>query len=315
MAFFVDNRRVAVKAEPASVGLLDPNVQPKFQEMVPNPLDPSFAYDTTEGYIEIGVSEGTATTGIVNPLNSSERLTTPIWGYGTPELGYTWPGRTFVVQKDEVLKVKWLNELPIEKGYLLTGKDNTEFGASDYTGLSVVDTSYHWAYSIHDYQDYTIEEHGTPIVPHLHGGHVDFQSDGNPEYFFTPNFKIKGPQWSSHTYQYDNSQPAAGCLWYHDHALGITRLNVYAGMAGFYLVRDEQDTGKVDNPLQLPVFPYEMPLVVQDRMFKNNGELFYPAFEGDPFYADFITEEGATIGEDDPTALAEFFGDFMTVNG
>jgi len=67
-------------------------------------------------------------------------------------------------------------------------------------------------------------------------------------------------------------------------------LNVYAGLAGFYLIRDEKDTGKADNPLKLPAFPYEIPLVAQDRMFKENGELFYPAFKGDPFYGDFITE-------------------------
>ena len=64
---------------------------------------------------------------------------------------------------------------------------------------------------------------------------------------------------------------------------GITRLNVYAGMAGFYFVRDEMDTGKQGNPLNLPAFPYELPLVIQDRMFKENGELFYPAFPGDPY--------------------------------
>lgn len=77
---------------------------------------------------------------------------------------------------------------------------------------------------------------------------------------------------------------------YHDHALGITRLNVHAGMAGFYMIRDEMDTGKPDNAYKLPAFPYEIPLAIQDRMFKADGELFYPAFPGDPFYTDFITE-------------------------
>ena len=86
-------------------------------------------------------------------------------------------------------------------------------------------------------------------------------------------------------------------------------------MAGFYIVRDDKDTGKPDNPLRLPAFPYELPLVVQDRMFKENGELFYPSFKGDPFYFDFITDEGADLGDDDPTAMAEMFGDHMVVNG
>lgn len=86
-------------------------------------------------------------------------------------------------------------------------------------------------------------------------------------------------------------------------------------MAGFYIIRDELDTGMVDNPLKLPAFPYELPLAIQDRMFKENGELFYPAFRGDPFYADFITDEGAEVDPDAPTVLAEFFGDHMVVNG
>jgi spore coat protein A, manganese oxidase len=159
----------------------------------------------------------------------------------------------------------------------LTGKDNTELGFGDYTGRSVVDTSFHWAYSLPGYEKYSIEENGTPIVPHLHGGHNNAPYDGNPEYFFSPGFEVRGPDWEREVYVY------------HDHALGITRLSVYAGMAGFYISRDHQDTGTVDNPLGLPAFPYEVPLVIQDRMFKENGELFYPAFQGDPYYEDFIT--------------------------
>jgi spore coat protein A, manganese oxidase len=86
-------------------------------------------------------------------------------------------------------------------------------------------------------------------------------------------------------------------------------------MAGFYMIRDELDTGKPDNPLKLPAYPYELPLAIQDRMFKENGELFYPAFRGDPFYSDFITDQDASLDPDAPTALAEFFGDHMVVNG
>ena len=80
-------------------------------------------------------------------------------------------------------------------------------------------------------------------------------------------------------------------------------------------MRDFTDTGKQNNPLKLPVFPYEAAFVVQDRMFKENGELFYPAWEGEPYYAGFITDENATIPNDRPSKLAEFFGDVMTTNG
>jgi FtsP/CotA-like multicopper oxidase with cupredoxin domain len=182
-----------------------------------------------------------------------------------------------------------------------------------------VDTSLHWAYSLPGYEKYSFEKDGVPIVAHLHGGHTDFQFDGNPEFFFSPGYTVRGPQWVDKKYVYNNDQPA-GTLWYHDHALGITRLNVYAGMAGFYIVRDDYDTGLPGNPLNLPVWPYEAAFAIQDRMFKDNGELFYPAFPGDPFYGDFITGEGAVLPPElfpggGPTGLAEFFGDHMVVNG
>jgi spore coat protein A, manganese oxidase len=115
---------------------------------------------------------------------------------------------------------------------------------------------------------------------------------------------------------YQNTQPA-GSLWYHDHALGVTRLNVYAGLVGFYFIRDEYDTGKYDNPINLPAYPYEAAFAIQDRMFKENGELFFPAFEGDPGYADFIDADiqKKLPNQHGPSVLTEFFGDHMVVNG
>ena len=90
---------------------------------------------------------------------------------------------------------------------------------------------------------------------------------------------------------------------------------MYAGLAGFYVLRDEVDTGEPGNELNLPTYPYEAAFAIQDRMFKENGELFYPAFQGDPAYEDFITNEGAEWNGEEPTALAEFFGNYMVVNG
>ena len=88
-----------------------------------------------------------------------------------------------------------------------------------------VDENLHWCYNLPGYTQYSIANDGVPIVSHLHGGHTDFQFDGNPEFFFSPGYAVKGPQSVDKTYLYDNSQPA-GNLWYHDHALGISRLNV-----------------------------------------------------------------------------------------
>jgi spore coat protein A len=109
-----------------------------------------------------------------------------------------------------------------------------------------------------------------PTVVHLHGGEVPSAFDGNPEAWFTPGSAIKGKGFVTTTYVYPNAQQAT-TLWYHDHTLGITRLNVYAGLAGFYLLRDA-----AHEPSNLPSGAYEREIVIQDRMFDTNGQLFYP---------------------------------------
>ena len=122
---------------------------------------------------------------------------------------------------------------------------------------------------------------------HLHGGNTEPGSDGHPEATFLPG--------ASYTYHYANDQEAT-TLWYHDHSLGITRLNVHAGLAGFYLVRDSRDTGLANNPIGLPAGAYEVPLVIQDKMFNPDGTMAFP-----------------------PGPLQvwspEFFGDTAVVNG
>ena len=121
---------------------------------------------------------------------------------------------------------------------------------------------------------------------HLHGGNTASDMDGGPLDVFEPG--------ESFTYRYENNQESAG-LWYHDHALAITRLNVYAGLAGGYLIRDDNDTG---DGSRLPAPPYELPLVLQDRLLTSDGALRYPP------------------NPDLPRAWApEFFGDLPTVNG
>jgi spore coat protein A len=312
-------------AVPAAAGLSDPALQPKFVELAPNALDPAFLFkDLNEDggaafkpNFSIRARETVQQTGLVNPRNG-RYLRTKVWGYGSDTV--SWPGQTFQVMStsaggEDYTTVRWENELQGKKHLL------------------PVDENLHWAYSLHgassangvDYRQYSIKKNGVPIITHLHGGNSDFQFDGNPEFFYSPDGEVKGPQWDyvddgfTNTFRYNNAVPA-GNLWYHDHALGITRLNVYAGLAGFYFVRDELDTGKPDNPLGLPAFPYELAYAIQDRMFTDKGDLFYPAFPGDPFYDDFITGEGAILPPDlfpggGPTALAEFFGDHMVVNG
>ncbi len=289
-------------AVPLAVGLSDPALQPKFVNHVANALDPSFGFRGNNDKYRIDIGPGVQYTGLLGPDGTP--VPTRVFGYGQSG-SYTWPSRTIEAQSGRPIEVTWRNKLIGPGGYL--------------PHLLPVDTSLHWAYSLEGYEHYTIENVGIPVVTHLHGGHTDSPYDGNPEYFFSPGWRVRGPRWVDKKYIYHNDQPA-GNLWFHDHALGITRLNVYAGMAGFYFIRDEFDTGKADNPLGLPAFPYEVAYAIQDRMFKADGDLFYPAFPGDPFYDDFITGEGAELPPDQfpgggPTALAEFFGDHMVVNG
>lgn len=307
--------------------LSDPALQPKFEEAAPNALHPEFLFKdfnqdgrpAQNPNFSIRAKETVQETGLIDPDNG-RKLKTKVWGYGKDTV--SWPGQTFQVMSaldgyndfPETI-VRWTNELKGKKHLL------------------PVDTNVHWCYSLHgntsrngvDYRNYSIKKDGIPIITHLHGGNSDFQFDGNPEFFFSPDESVKGPQWDfapdgfTNTFRYNNAVPA-GNLWYHDHALGLTRLNVYAGLAGFYFIRDSQDTGLSDNPLGLPAFPYELAYAIQDRMFTEKGELFYPAFPGDPFYEGFIEEEEAELPPDlfpdgGPTALAEFFGDHMVVNG
>ena len=300
--------------------LSDPGLQPKFVEPAPNALDPGFLFKDFGGTpskkpnFRIKASKTKQQTGLINP-STGRKLTTDLWGYGQNTV--SWPGQTIQVVSSsaggaEETVIRWDNKLR-DKSHLLP-----------------VDTSLHWAYSLHgdssangvDYRQFSIRSNGVPMVTHLHGGNSDFQYDGNPEFFYSPNETIQGPQWDfveggfTNTFRYNNGVPA-GNLWYHDHALGITRLNVYAGLAGFYFVRDEFDTGLPGNPLKLPAFPYELAYAIQDRMFTDKGALFYPAFPGDPYYADFIETAlpDPPFEGEGPTALAEFFGDHIVVNG
>jgi spore coat protein A len=148
--------------------------------------------------------------------------------------GGHFPGPTLETRNGEGMLVEWANELP----------------ASHFLPI---DTNVHGAEK---------DKPQVRVVTHLHGGKVPAKSDGYPEDWYLPG--------KSATYFYPNRQDAAG-LWYHDHALGITRLNVYAGLIGNYFVRDEFEDG-----LNLPKGRYEIPLTICDRSFDTDHQLYYP---------------------------------------
>ncbi len=162
-----------------------------------------------------------------------------------------------------------------------------------------------------------------PIAMHLHGGEVPSASDGGPYAWFTPGYALKGKGWEQGVgpvLHYPNSQEAA-TLWYHEHSqLGLTRINVYAGMAGFYFLRglDEENdrlpgwsgddlvqeitpAGNVADALHPDPYLPEIEIVIQDRMFDTKGQLFYPVEPTNP--------------DIHPFWGPEFFGDIITVNG
>ncbi len=162
-----------------------------------------------------------------------------------------YPGPTIEADSGQPIEVKYINNLPPGEHYL--DVDNCAHGPN------------YW-------------DNSPRTVTHLHGGHVPSRYDGQPEYDFLPGeFDI---------YEYPNNQESA-TLWYHDHALGITRLNVYMGMAGYYLIRDAYESA-----LTLPAGEYEIPLVIQDRQFNPDGSLYYPPQLQNQFLGDTAMANG-----------------------
>ncbi len=170
--------------------------------------------------------------------------------------GSTSPGPTFETRSGQGLLVEWPNELPAK-----------HFLPIDH--------------SLHGAEADKPEVRG---VVHIHGAKTPPESDGYPEDWYVPG--------KSRTYFYPNGQESAA-LWYHDHTMGINRLNIYAGMFGFFLVRDD-----FEDALNLPKGAYEIPLVIYDRLLKQDGQLDYPV-SGDP----------------NMPWVPEVFGDVMVANG
>jgi spore coat protein A len=121
-------------------------------------------------------------------------------------------------------------------------------------------------------------------VAHLHGAKVPSKDDGYPEDWF--------PSGKSRTCRYPLEQEAA-TLWYHDHAMGLNRLNSYAGLFGMFLLRD-----KFEDSLNLPSGKYEVPLVLYDRDFTTSGQLLYD-----------------TSGDSEHPWIPEFSADGILING
>jgi spore coat protein A, manganese oxidase len=170
--------------------------------------------------------------------------------------GETVPGPTIEARSGHALLVEWVNALP--KNHLFP-IDHTLHGAG-------------------------ADQPQVRTAVHVHGAKVPPEFDGFPEDWQTPG------QSTQAVY---SMQQEAATLWYHDHAMGIERLNQYAGLFGFFLVRDD-----AEERLALPRGKYEIPLAFADRLFSADGGLYYPD-SGDP----------------NAPWVPEVFGDAMLVNG
>lgn len=171
--------------------------------------------------------------------------------------GSSSPGPTIEARSGQGILVEWSNELPAGK-HLLT-IDHTLHGA-----------------------DRSLPE--VRSVIHLHGGKTPAASDGYPENWYVPG--------KSAIYHYPNRQDAC-MLFYHDHTMGINRLNIYAGLAGLYFIRDDRE-----DSLGLPRGEHEIPLLVFDRLLRPDGQLEYPV-----------------SGTPEKPWVPEVFGNAILVNG
>ena len=186
---------------------------------------------------------------------------TKIWGFNG-----IWPGPTIEVRSGVPVKIKYHND------------------ALPTTHPLPVDFTLHGSEA---------DKPQVRNVVHLHGAKILPESDGYPEAWISPD-GVTGPVlFNPNPFVYPNDQQST-MLWYHDHTLGITRLNMIMGLAGAYLIRDA-----VEDSLNIPKGQFEIPLLIQDRLFNADGSLIYPVADGGThqFW------------------IPEFFGDTMCVNG
>ena len=239
---------------------------------------------------------------------------TTVWGYGAIDYpgpvaeggSFNYPALTIENESNKTTRIKWINGLSEDGKFL------------PHLFKDSLDQAVHWANPTArnceggiDQTDCATTNTGdydgpVPIVTHVHGAHVGPESDGYPEAWWLPKadnipkgYAKKGRIFDDATgknsgnegyadYLYPNDQ-AETTLWYHDHSLGITRLNVYAGMEGYWLIRNPENGQEKDLNLPSPSPRlgdkqgnnpfgkyYEIPLLIQDRSFKKDGSLFYP---------------------------------------
>lgn len=270
-----------------------------------DPLNPLTV--SMENHIQQVLSTGTPLAGgiVVGPAAGL----TSLWAYNING-SVNYPAVTIEATRGIPTNVTYLNNLT----------------STLYSKLTV-DQTLHWA-DPHGTGMSMLPHTGAPVptVAHLHGGEVPPQIDGGPDAWWTPGAEVnallpRGHAFVSNIYNYPNTQEGT-TLWFHDHALGVTRLNVYAGLAGFFFLRDSLDErddlpggtngGTVvdnSNPANIRTIKPEIEIAIQDKQFDTNGQLFFP--------------DGSADGLNGPPPNPmvhpfwnpEFIGDAIVVNG
>ncbi|MCF6255713.1 MAG: multicopper oxidase domain-containing protein [Gammaproteobacteria bacterium] len=359
---FISSIFLAANAATLPGGTLDPTSIPKY--ITPLVIPPVMPQNTNGGY-DIAVRQFQQQ---ILPVNFPS---TTVWSYGreedqVPDLApsasstFNYPAFTIEAIKDERITINWINDLTDKNGNYLPH-------------LVPIDQTLHWANPMQDCRkgpprtdcqgnSQDLYTGPVPVITHVHGAHTTPESDGFPEAWYLPaannlpaGIATEGSLYSdsnggtpgtgSALFEYSNDQPSA-TLWYHDHTLGMTRANVYAGPAGFYLIREKDggetymkrgilpgpapaldSNGHPEDVNGLTVHSVrgkmrEIPIVIQDRSFNADGSLFYPDnrafFEGisvDQLQIPFIGDANGTASDISPRWNPEAFFNTMVVNG
>src|SRR6266571_2522745 len=336
-AAFVERRQAF--ADPVPGGTLDPNRIPKY-------VLPLFVLPAMPGGRPVG---GTDFHEIAARQFNQRILppgfrTTPVFGYGSVSgpATFHYPAFTIEAQVGCTTRVRWANELVTSTGRFrphLLPVDPTLHWANPPGGTAGRDMRPEFKTMPGPYRG------PVPLVTHLHGAHVFEEYDGYPEAWYLPaagdvpkgwakvgtfhdRFRAEsvghtGVPWpaGSAVFDYHNDQRAT-TLWYHDHTLGMTRTNIYAGLTGLYLLRggsSDLPAGVLPGPAPLPGERpnkryYDIQLTFQDRSFNADDTLFFPSTRG-PFGD--TPPDGPFIPTTDVSPIwnPEFFGNTMVVNG
>ncbi len=320
--------RLTASNSPAAQIPLDSHTIPQFAQALPVLDAAGGTIKTVDGTKSATIRMCESDANVLPPgtINGAADTTTTVWHYAvadscTTGVIDTYTGPVVLAKRGTPTTLTFINQLgTTSSSKLLAYKnsvDPTLFWADPLNGeKNTCDNKQIPAPGSTCAQNF---DGAIPATVHLHGGEVPPEDDGGPDSWYTSDGKQVGAEFYSkagttpsntEVLTYPNTQEAAP-IWFHDHTMGATRLNVYAGLAGGYLIADDNlklpaglaEYGLTNNG----TFEPTIPLVVQDRMFDTNGQLYFPAGTA-----------GGSVNSpnpDHPYWVPEFIGDTILVNG